>query len=266
MSKISKITTQRRPGRYNVYLDGQYAFSVAESVLIKYRLIKGMELSKEQLAQLSTADEIAKAYNKMLDYLSRQLRTEYDVKQKLKQLDTPEEYVEPVLQKLRAVRLLDDREYAASYVRTVMHTELKGPGVIRQKLRQKQIGELVIDNALRQFTPEEQLANATKLAQKLYRRYAKQPARRQNEKVRQGLITNGYPAELLNEIQAIIEPETDARTQATLLAKEAEKAWRRYAKKTANDYECRLKVKQALYRKGFSLDEIEAWLANRVDA
>ena len=187
MAKISKIEAQKRPGRYNIYLDGKYAFAVAESVLIKYRLMKGMELDQAQLAQISNDDEIAKTYNKMLDYLAHQLRTEHDVYEKMRQLKTPAEDIEPVMQKLRGLHLLDDHEYAASYVRTVMNTELKGPQVIRQKLRQKQIGELDIDSALAQFTPERQLANATKLAKKLFKRYNKLSARRQAEKVRQGL-------------------------------------------------------------------------------
>ncbi|MDD6865190.1 MAG: recombination regulator RecX, partial [Lactobacillus sp.] len=65
MAKISKIEAQKRPGRYNIYLDGKYAFSVAESVLIKYRLMKGMELDQSQLKAMTNDDEIAKAYNKM---------------------------------------------------------------------------------------------------------------------------------------------------------------------------------------------------------
>ena len=53
MAKISKITAQQRRGRYNVYLDGKYAFPVAESVLVKFRLMKGQELTKEQFEQHS---------------------------------------------------------------------------------------------------------------------------------------------------------------------------------------------------------------------
>ena len=99
MAKISKIEAQKRPGRYNIYLDGKYAFAVAESVLIKYRLMKGMELDQAQLAQISNDDEIARTYNKMLDYLAHQLRTEHDVYEKMRQLKTPAEDIEPVMQK-----------------------------------------------------------------------------------------------------------------------------------------------------------------------
>ncbi|HJF53990.1 MAG TPA: recombination regulator RecX [Limosilactobacillus coleohominis] len=263
MKKITKIEAQKRKGRYNVYLDDQYAFPVAENVLIKYRLMKGMELDQNQIAQITTDDQIAKAYGRMLDYLSHQLRTEKEVIQKLQEIETPEEYFEPILRKLREERLLDDHNYAMSYVRTVMNTELKGPSVIRQKLRLKGIGELDIDVALEQFTDEKQLENATKLTQKLFRRYQSQPTRRQEEKVRQGLMTNGYRSDIFNQIQEAVEPEADAEQQNELLDRQATKLLRRYQK--YQGYERQMKLKQALYRKGFDLDDINDWVMEHLN-
>lgn len=258
MAKITKIEAQKRQGRYNVYLDGKYAFPVAESVLIQFRLMKGMEIDQELEAQITTADQIARAYLRMLDYLSHQLRTESDVIQKLHDLETPEEFIEPVLQKLRAQKLLDDHEYAASYVRTEMNTDLKGPGNIRQKLRLKKIGENDIDDALAQFTLERQLENATKLAKKLFRRYRSQPIRRQEQKVRQGLMTKGYASTIYDQVKDQVEPEEDFDQQEELLNHQAEKIWHR--SRRYQGYEREMKFKQAMYRKGFDLDATQAWL------
>lgn len=260
MAKITKIEAQKRQGRYNVYLDDKYAFPVAESVLIQFRLMKGMEIDQELEAQITTADQIARAYSRMLDYLSHQLRTESDVIKKLRDLETPEEFIEPVLQKLRAQKLLDDHEYAASYVRTEMNTDLKGPENIRQRLRIKKIGENDIDDALAQFTPERQLENATKLAKKLFRRYRSQPTRRQEQKVRQGLITKGYPSSIYDQIKEQVEPQEDFEQQEELLERQAEKLWYRYRWYDGRERE--IKFKQAMYRKGFDLDAVQEWLDN----
>lgn len=99
--------------------------------------MKGTELDEKQIAAIATADQQAKAYSRMLDYLSYQMRTESDIVKKLKEIDTPEEFVEPILKKLRGQQLIDDHAYAASYVRTMINTDLKGPGIIRQHLRPK---------------------------------------------------------------------------------------------------------------------------------
>ncbi|WP_040468690.1 recombination regulator RecX [Limosilactobacillus gastricus] len=262
MKKITKIEAQKRPGRYNIYLNGQYAFPVAESVLIKYRLAKDLELDTATLEQITKDDQIAKAYGRMLDYLSHQLRTEAEVKQKLIDLETPPEMIDPVMEHLRSNRLLDDQVYADSYVRTVMHTELKGPQVIRQKLRQKGVGELVIDQALEQFDLNNQLENAQKLAQRLVQRYRHEPTRRQEEKVRQGLMTNGYSSDLYNQLKEDLVLVNDEDQQASLLATSGEKIWQRN-RRYENLYERKMKTKQALYRKGFDLDAIDRWLAER---
>ncbi|MBB1079788.1 recombination regulator RecX [Limosilactobacillus sp. STM2_1] len=258
MAKISKIEAQKRKGRYNVYLDGKYAFPVAESVLIQFNLMKGAELDKEQISAIVTADQQAKAYSRMLDYLSYQMRTESDIIKKLKETNTPEEFIVPILKKLRAQHLVDDHAYAAAYVRTVMNTELKGPIVIRQHLRQKKIGENDIDNALAQFTLADQAENAKKLAGKLFRRYRKQPGRRREQKVQQGLITKGFPSSIYDMIKDEVVPQPDGEQENELLVKEAEKQWRR-----ANRYEGYAKeqhFKQAMFRKGFDLDDVQRWL------
>jgi hypothetical protein len=35
--QITKIEAQQRAGRYNIYVNGRYAFPVSEDVLIRYR-------------------------------------------------------------------------------------------------------------------------------------------------------------------------------------------------------------------------------------
>lgn len=44
MPQITKITSQKQKGRYNIFIDEQFAFGVTESVLIKFRLAKGLEI------------------------------------------------------------------------------------------------------------------------------------------------------------------------------------------------------------------------------
>lgn len=259
MAKISKIAAQKRRGRYNVYVDGKYAFPVAESVLVKFRLMKGMEVDQDLIKRVTTADQQAQAYAKILDYLSYQMRSASEVKKKLQDLETPPEFVDPIMAKLREHRLVDDHQYALSYVQTMMTTSLKGPGVIRRHLRMKKVGENDIDAALANFTSAQQVENASKLAKKLFKRYRNQPTFRQEQKVRQGLMTKGYSSDLFDHIKDQVAPAADPDHQADLLASQAEKVWRRYRRYTGLDRERRFK--QAMYRKGFDLDAVQHWLS-----
>lgn len=128
---------QKRPGRYNIFLDEKYAFSVSESVLINFRLAKDMEIDGQLEKLILADDDVAKAYSKALNYLAHQLRAESEVITKLKELELDDNVIDEVMQKLREQNLIDDQNYADSYVRTIMLTSDKGPSVIRQNLRQK---------------------------------------------------------------------------------------------------------------------------------
>jgi len=260
MAVITTIEAQKRSGRYNVYVDGEYAFPVSESVLIDFRLFKGMEIDQELKSQLVDADNVSKAYNRALDYLSNQLRTEKEIHDKLVELEIPEETIDLTFHKLRELNLVDDAHYAASYVRTVMHTGDKGPRVIRQHLRQKGVGEKVIDDALVLYTPEERLAVGTAAAEKLAKRYQRQPFGNQQQKIRQGLMSRGFGTDEIGQMIETLSLTPDVDEQHELLVKQGEKIWHRY--RALSPSERKYKTKQMLYRKGFQLDDISQWLAD----
>ncbi|MFP7774170.1 recombination regulator RecX [Ligilactobacillus sp. LYQ112] len=254
MKTITAIEAQKHHAhRFNVYLNGEYAFPVSEQVLVDFTLHKGQELDTTQIEQITAADTTSRAYSQALDYLSHQLRTTQEVQTALRKRTVPPEIIETVCARLKDQHLLDDQEYANSYVRTVARTELKGPRIIRQKLRQRGITATEIDQALLQFPPKQRVANAYTLAQKLTRRYHNKPIRLRQTKVNQGLMTAGFERDTITQALAQFSPEVDEEHEAVLLQAAAAKVWRRYDR---FDQHTRMqKAKQALYRQGFPLDE-----------
>ena len=49
MAIITKVSAQKRQGRYNIFLDQEYAFSVSEKTLAEFVLLKGQELSPQKI-------------------------------------------------------------------------------------------------------------------------------------------------------------------------------------------------------------------------
>lgn len=265
MPKITKVTRQknRKRHRYNIFLDGKFAFGVDEAVLVKYHLLKGAELDQDQIKMITSFDQQNTAYLRALDYLSYGLRTAAEVEKKLADFDTPAEMVPPVMARLHQQGYVNDGNYAQSYVRTEMRLDLKGPGFIRRHLKQKQVADDLIEDALVLFTPDQQLINATKLAQKAFRRQGRRSARQQEERVRRNLMQNGYNSNIIQQALAAAQPEPNPQHEADLLDREAQKAWRHYAK--YKPYERKQRLKQRLYRKGYQLDDIERWLDENVE-
>lgn len=261
MAKITKITAQKKAGRYNIYLNGEFAFPASEEVLVKYRLLKGSELDDQQVATIKKADHQSRFYSRALDYLSYQPRTAAEMTKKLTDLAATPVQIAAVMGRLKSERLVDDCQYAKSYVRTMANTTLKGPRVISQKLHQKGVSSLDIEAGMTEFSVEQQEANAQKLAGKLYRRYHRQAARQRCQKVEQSLVVQGYDFDLARQAAAETAPNVSADEQHELLVNAAEKAWRKYRRFDGREREQR--VLRQLYTQGFDLDEARAWVGSK---
>lgn len=258
VKKITKIETQKRPGRYNIYLDQKYAFSVSESVLINFRLAKDMEIDDQLQKMILADDDVAKAYAKALNYLAHQLRAESEVVTKLKELELDEGVIDEVMQKLRDQKLLDDQNYADSYVRTIMLTSDKGPSVIRQNLRLKKIGENLIDRALEQYPEDRLLENGTKLATKQLKHYHHFPVKVRVQKVRQSMMIKGFKGDLITQILNNVTIEDDPDEEWESLNVQAQKIWQRNHK---YDFRERtMRTKRSLFGKGYSTELINRWI------
>lgn len=257
--KITAIVTQKKAGRFNIYLDGKYAFPVSEDVLIKYRLAKGLELDEEMIERLQQADLLSKTYNKALDHLSYQLRTKKEIQTYLTKLEIPENDQDQIISKLVELNLLDDLTYAKSYVRTAAKTTDKGPFVIAQKLKQKGVAEEFINEALTEFSLEQQVQTAFKLAEKFVAKNKKLAFQTLKNKLYQHLATKGFSSETISLVLEELALEKDDTLQLEALREQGAKLLRRYQRYP--EPERSFKLKQALYRKGFSLSEIEGYLA-----
>lgn len=256
--KITTIQAQKRKGRYNIFIDGQYRFPISEEVLIQFRLHKDQEITNDQIETITNADSISKAYNKALDYLSYQLRTEKEIIQYLQQHKFTDFQIEPVLQRLRNQGYINDLEYAKSYVRTIAKTSDKGPKVIIQNLRKKGILENDIETALEEFPFEEQLQNTVKIAQKLARKYHREAFKIKIQKIKNGLFAKGFNSEIATKAINRLELEKDKSQEMEQLHLQGTKIIRRYQKLPLPQRN--QKVKTALYRKGFSIDEINQFI------
>jgi regulatory protein len=264
MAVITKITTQQKnTDRFNIFMDygkgEEYAFSVDSDVLIKFQLKKGMELDDFSFLEIQYQDSIRKAYNMAINYLARRMRSEKEIKDYLTQKEIEEPVVNEVLHKLLGFKYINDEEFALSFVRTQMNTTDKGPDLVRTELKEKGIIEGYITLALAEYPLETQIEKAIKISEKLYKKYLKDSQRIIKQKIEQLLLRKGYPLDVIQIAlsEALTDKKPDEEMEA--IKYQGEKAHRKYCKYNGFEYE--QKMKQALYRKGFSMDIIEKYIA-----
>lgn len=268
MPVITKITVQKKQkDRYNIFTDEgngeKYAFSVDEDVLIKFQLKKGMELDDFAVTEIFFQDDIRKAYNQAIHYLASRMRSEEEVRQYLRKKEVDEPIVNEVIHKLRHYQFLNDQEFALAYVRTQMNTSDKGTTLIRQELKEKGISDSMIENALLEYPYEFQLEKAITLSNKFVQKNNMDSARIVKQKLEQMLGRKGFPFEIIRQTIESIDLSGNEDKEMKALRKQGEKLLTKY--KQYPEYEFSQKIKQTLYRKGFSIDQIDQFLSEIKD-
>ncbi|MBS4197635.1 recombination regulator RecX [Lederbergia citri] len=259
MPIITKITTQKNSkDRYNIYLDEAFAFGVDEEVLIRYHLTKGKELSEFDITQIQYEDEIRKALNAAIIFLSYRMRSGDEIRQHLKKKEWDEPVIQAVLLELAERKYVDDLEFASAYVRTQVNGGKKGPLTIKQELKQKGIKDQLIEEAMGHYSEEQKIEHAIQLGNKVAKQNSKLSERFLKQKIEQFLLTKGFPFNIISIAIDEIEYEKNDDDELNALEIQAEKAHRRYKNLTGFEYE--QKMKQALYRKGFAIELIDKYL------
>ncbi|WP_367300729.1 recombination regulator RecX [Leuconostoc carnosum] len=255
MKTITKISTQKQAGRYSIELDKQFAFGVAESVLIKYGLAKGRELDDQLIERIKYDDNIAKARNTALNYLGHALRTVKQVRQKLTEKEIEDRIQDEVIVQLTDLGYLDDMNYALHYVSTKKNISPKGPVVVKRDLLQAGVSEEIVTTALATYTMEEQLALAEKMALKFSHTYHHDATRNKQQKILQALANKGFSFDVGQEVLLQIDTVNDDALELENSTRQAEKLWRRYQKENLSQRQ--YKTKNGLYAKGYTSELID---------
>lgn len=266
MPIITKITFQQKnKDRYNIFIDDghgeKYGFSVDEDVLIKFNIKKGLELDEYTLTEIQFADDIRKALNLAIHHLARRMRSEGEIRTFLLKKEVDELIINEVIYQLTEMRYINDEEFANAYIRTQMNTTDKGPDVIKRELIEKGVHRKNYEQPLSMFTVEQQVEKALLLAKKYVEKNQRDSHQVLIQKTKQMLMRKGYHQDAIQIVmdEASFEKETDQ--EMTALRIHGEKAHKRFAHLQRIEYT--QKMKQTLYRKGFSLDLIEQFLLEK---
>ncbi|MFB5088504.1 recombination regulator RecX [Psychrobacillus sp. PGGUH221] len=263
MPIITKIGRQKNnKERYNLYLDEKYAFSVDEAVLIKYQLTKGKVIEAFTIDEIVFDDEVRKAYNKAINFLSYRMRSEHEVKKKLLTSDFGEAVVLEAIRKLYEHGFLNDESFTKALVATQKKNSKKGPSAIRQELKKKGIEKDLQEEVLATYTEDEQLKIARTLTEKIINQNSDKTPRQIKQKVQEALQRKGYNFSIISQAIESFELEKEQEEWEDIISTQGDKVWRKYVSKYTG-YDLRNRVKQALYLKGFPGEQIDLFIEKK---
>lgn len=259
---ITKVQAQKAKNRFNIYINDEYAFPVDDNLLVQNRLIKGRTLSEEEIEELREKGELSKGYQAALHFLNFKMRTEKEIRAYL--LDKDYQSIDPIIQKLKENRLINDTEYAKSYVRTYSTLKLEGPKKIERELSAKGLSKEEILTGLDEYSYELQTDNARQLAEKVLKRQRNKSSREMIQKVREQLMNKGFESDVIQSALDELDAEQTDDEEYEALEKQGEKAWTRYARKHKG-YGLVSKTKAYLYSKGYPRELIDRFIQEKED-
>jgi regulatory protein len=168
---ITKIEFQKRnPKRRSVFIDGKFAFGLDEEVLYKFGLKKGENLTEQQIEKITEEERKREAKDVALKFLSFRRRTEKQVKEKLQKKGFDEKTIKATIDKLKEFDLINDLEFAFSWVKDRLTFKPRGKRLLKQELWKKGIKKDIIEQVTKELCRDEE-KSAFELVEKIKKRY-----------------------------------------------------------------------------------------------
>ena len=196
MPIVTDILEQKRSkGRFSVYVDDKYAFGLSDLDLSLSRLRVGQAITAAEVEAFKDAGEERKAYNWAIKYLSYRPRSIWEVVDYLTKKGVGPEISVAVVERLKAAGLLDDIEFARSWIANRQSLKPSSRWRLEQELMAKRVSREAIEVAMEGHNDGEELQALIRLIAKKQRltQYAAV------EKLMAYLSRQGYEYELIKK-------------------------------------------------------------------
>jgi regulatory protein len=143
MSTVTALEIQKRnKERVNVYLDGEYAFSLA--AIEAARLRKGQALTEAEISELRSRDDVNRAVDYAARFLSYRPRSTAEIRQHLTGKQLEPAAIDSAIERMTDLGYLDDRAFARFWLENRNAFKPRGPAALRYELRQKGVSDQII--------------------------------------------------------------------------------------------------------------------------
>lgn len=149
MRKVTALRMRKgRSKRVNVYLDGDFAFSLEAEIAVKEGLRVDQELSSERIEEIASSNNYRRCYDAAALILSYRPRSEPELKEKLLLKGFPGSSIDEVISRLREQGLVDDTAFAEFWKENRDTFSPRSQWLTGQELRKKGVSEEIINRVV----------------------------------------------------------------------------------------------------------------------
>jgi regulatory protein len=162
-TNITDLQLTKNKKRVNIYIDGEFAFTLNKEVAINSGLYKGLELNEKQINKLKDSDSLQRCLDAAYSFLSYRPRSEMEVKQRLRRRGFDGEMIDKVVSRLKRNALINDVEFVKYWLDNRAEFNPKGRILLKIELKRKGIRRELLNDMISSVNDEE---NAYRAAQK----------------------------------------------------------------------------------------------------
>lgn len=171
MPKITSIEPQvKAKDRFNIFVDGSFAFAASVYTIVDYRLKENLEIPLSAVEALVKENEYGLLLDRTLRWLGVRPRSE---KELLDYLNRPNPKainprstmaISQVIKRVSELGYIDDLVFAKWFVQSRLRSRPRGERLLKLELYQKGIEKDVIDQALNESHEDEMTGQETQIA------------------------------------------------------------------------------------------------------
>lgn len=208
MPTISRISPQKRSGRYNLYIDGKFAFGINEFTLVSNNLKENKNLSEAEMDKLLTREKQSLYLDRASRFLSVRPRSEKEVVDYLVKKIAKDEGVKfaeasgsplvgKVLKTLKKYNYINDPDFAKWFLKSRLRSNPKSVKLIKYELKRKGIVSEVLETL--KPAQDQDYKSALKLVEKKIVRWQKLSKLEYKKKLYAFLLSRGFDYDTVKE-------------------------------------------------------------------
>jgi regulatory protein len=152
---ITRLQIQKKnKERVNVFLNEEYAFSLALSVALGLK--KGQTLNAAEVHALLADDEGKRAYAAAVNLLGYRARSTSEVAQRLKQRDFSEQSITEATERLQREGHLNDADFGQAWVESRQRASPRSERALRYELQRKGVDREIIEEVFTDVEVDEE--------------------------------------------------------------------------------------------------------------
>lgn len=252
IKKIKKLSSNK----YKIEFIDAVSITTYDNVILENNILLKKEIDSDTYLKLSSENSYYEIYNKAVKYIVTKLRSEKEIREYIKKYTEESSLIDKIIEQLKKEGLVNDKRYIKAFIEDKVNLTNWGPYKIERELENMDLDIELIREYLSKYDDEIFENKIKKIIDKKLKINKKDSSYNLKKKIERELYDLGYSSDIIkNNIENIMVDES------TILKNEYLKLYKKFSKKY-KDNELKYQIKNRLYQKGFSLDEINNILDN----